>query len=311
VPNGVSGVVRALAGRVWPRRSSAAVLVYHRVAATTHDPFGQAVKPETFERQLRMLGDFGSLIPVGELVERMTHGRTVAGTIAVTFDDGYADNLEVAAPVTATLGVPITVFVTTQPVFAETPFWWDELPIASAEAGSPAIPNAPDADTVQQWHLTLRRESGARRAALLREITAVASYQRRADAGRPMTPDELRRLAALPGITIGAHTVTHPSLAALPADEQRREMAESRETLERFLGEPVRLLAYPFGKPPDVASETKALAQALGYAAAFTTVPLPLRPDADRFALPRLTVHEWPDDVFAETLEALVGRQQR
>ena len=283
------------------------MLVYHRVAAPTHDPFGQAVTPQTFERQLRMLGEFGNLIPTSEMVDRLTAGRAVGGTIAVTVDDGYADNLQTAAPIAAQLGVPMTVFVTTRPVFAGTPFWWDELPVPSATATEPGVPNAPDAVAIQQWHLTLRRETVSRREAMLREITTSAGYRRPIDAGRPMTPDELRHLAAFDGVAIGAHTVTHPSLAAVTSEEQHREMLESRETLERFLDAPVRLLAYPFGKPPDVSAETRAIAQATGYTAAFTTVPMPLRTDADRFALPRLTVHEWPDDVFARKLEALVG----
>ena len=287
------------------------MLVYHRVAAAAHDPFGQAVKPETFERQLAMLGQFGNVIPASDLVERLAAGRPVGGTIAVTFDDGYADNLETAVPIAARLGVPITVFVTTQPVFTGTPFWWDALPTALTGEGSPGAPNAADADTIEQWHLALRRETASRRATLLEEITTRAGYRRRTDGGQPMTPDELRRLAAADGVAIGAHTVSHPSLAALTLEEQRREMAESRETLERFLAVRVHLLAYPFGKPPDVSRETTAIAQAVGFTAAFTTLPTPLRRDADRFALPRLTVHEWPDDVFAAKLEALAGPPRR
>ena len=258
-----------------------------------------------------MLGEFGSLIPASELVDRLAAGRAVGGTIAVTVDDGYADNLETAAPIAARLGAPITVFVTTRPVFTGTPFWWDELPVAPATATASVVPNAPDVAAIQQWHLALRRESASPREAMLREITTSAGYRRPTDTGRPMTPDELRRLAAFDGVTIGAHTVTHPSLGALTSEEQERELVESRETLERFLEIPVRLLAYPFGKPPDVSPETRAIAQATGYAAAFTTVPLPVRRDEDRFALPRLTVHEWPDDVFAHKLEALVGPRRR
>ena len=258
-----------------------------------------------------MLGQFRSVIPASELVDRLAAGRPVGGTIAVTFDDGYVDNLETAAPIAARLGVPITVFVTTQPVFTATPFWWDVLPTTVTSDGTQAAPNAADAATIQQWHLTLRRETASRRAALLQEITTRAGYRRPADGGRPMTPDELRRLAAADGVAIGAHTVSHPSLAALLPEEQRREMAKSREMLERFLAVRVHLLAYPFGKPPDVSRETTAIAQAVGFTAAFTTMPIPLRRDADRFALPRLTVHEWPDDVFAAKLEALAGPPRR
>ena len=260
--------------RLWPR---AVVLVYHRVAETRDDPYGQAVRPETFARHLELLAREHPIRPLGDLVGR----RYEDGTVAITFDDGYADNLHEALPIAAKL--PVTVFVTVEPVLDGGRFWWDE--IAGIEPGLRG-----------KLHAGLKALPGRERRGRL----AFLGWKDDADRGRPLTLDELRDLASRPGVEIGAHTLSHPSLALLPAVEQERELAVAKARLEDLLGRPVTLLAYPFGKPGDVSEETERLARRAGYRAAFTTVPRRLVPTSPLFALPRLTVHEWPPDFLAK-----------
>lgn len=255
--------------RLWPR---AVVLVYHRVAETQDDPYGQAVRPETFTRHLELLAREHPIVPLRDLVA----GRYKDGAVAITFDDGYADNLSIAGR------VPITVFVTVEPLGGSR-FWWDE--IAGIEPGLRS-----------KLHARLKGLPGRERRGRL----ATLAWKEDADRGRPMTLDELRDLASRPGVEIGAHTLSHPSLALLPAVEQERELAAGRTRLEEMLGRPVTLLAYPFGKPGDVSEETEELARRAGYRAAFTTVPRRLVPSSPPFALPRLTVHEWPAETLAQ-----------
>jgi peptidoglycan/xylan/chitin deacetylase (PgdA/CDA1 family) len=248
------------------------VLVYHRVAETREDPYGQAVRPETFASHLEALSREHPVVPLSELVG----GRRFAdGAVAVTFDDGYEDNLSQALPIAGT--VPLTVFVTVEPVLDGRPFWWDE--IAGMEAGLRA-----------KLHAWLKGLPGRERWGRISSMTSTWD----SGFGRPMTLDELRELASRPGVEIGAHTLSHPSLALLPAVEQERELREARTRLEEAIGRPVTLLAYPFGKPGDVTEETAHLARRAGFRAAFTTVPSRLVPSSPVFALPRLTVHEWP-----------------
>ncbi|HWN44815.1 MAG TPA: polysaccharide deacetylase family protein [Thermoanaerobaculia bacterium] len=263
--------------RLWPR---AMVLVYHRVSETQDDPYGQAVRPETFARHLEILAREHPIVPLRDLVER----RYKDGAVAITFDDGYADNLSEALPIAAK--VPVTVFVTVEPVLDGGKFWWDE--IAGIEPGLRG-----------KLHSRLKGLPGRER----RGRIATLARKDDADRGRPLTLDELRDLASRPGVEIGAHTLSHPSLALLPAVEQERELAVAKARLGEMLGRPVTLLAYPFGKPGDVSDETEGLARRAGYRAAFTTVPRRLVPSSPLFALPRLTVHEWP----AETLKKRLG----
>lgn len=274
---------RRVSRRSWPR---AVILVYHRVAETHDDPYGQAVRPETFARHLELLDRKHPVAPLGELVEALPGRRYRDGTVALTFDDGYADTLFEALPIAAKL--PVTVFVTVEPVLEGGRFWWDEI------AGLEPTPR-------DELHVRLKGLPGDERRELLASIGSDGS-----DRGRPLTLDELRDLASRPGVEIGAHTLSHPSLARLPAVEQKRELAGARTRLQELLDRPVTLLAYPFGKPDDVSEETVDLARRSGYEAAFTTVPRCLVPSSPRFALPRLTVHEWPAETLAEKLQALI-----
>lgn len=261
------------------------VLVYHRVAETRDDPYGQAVRPETFARHLEALAREHPVVPLSELVGRR---RFEDGTVAVTFDDGYEDNLSQALPIAAK--IPITVFVTVDAVLDDGRFWWDE--IAGMEPGLRA-----------KLHARLKGLPGRERWGRISSMTSTWGPE----LGRPLTPDELRDLASRPGVEIGAHTLSHPSLALLPAVEQERELRESRTRLEEATGRPVTLLAYPFGKPGDVSDETFHLARRAGYRAAFTTVPHCLVPSSPLFALPRLTVHEWPAETLVRRLRECLG----
>lgn len=274
--------------RLWPR---AAVLVYHRVAETQNDPYGQAVRPATFARHLEMLAGEHPILPLGELVEALPKRRYRDGTVAITFDDGYADNLSEALPLVAKIPakVPVTVFVTVEPVLDGGRFWWDE--IAGVEPG-----------LRRKLHARLKSLPGRERRGRLANLAWKDRFDLETERGRPLTLDELRELASRPGVEIGAHTLSHPSLALLPALEQERELTIAKARLEEMLGRPVTLLAYPFGKPGDVSDETERLARRAGYRAAFTTVPRRLVPSSPLFALPRLTVHEWPAEMLAKRL---------
>jgi peptidoglycan/xylan/chitin deacetylase (PgdA/CDA1 family) len=241
--------LRPLARRLRPR---AVVLLYHRIANTSIDSHGLAVSPAVFAEHLELLRSRYHVEPLPDLIEKLPRRAYRDGTVAVSFDDGYADNLTAAYPAAARLGVPITVFVAVQPVLDGGPFRWD--------AGDP-------------------------------------------EAGRPLTTEELRELAGRPGVTLGAHTMTHPKLSALPSGEQARELADGKARLEELTDSVVTLLAYPFGKPADVSPETVRLAERTGYRAAFLSQAARIVPSSPRFALPRLSVHDVPAGELTRRLE--------
>src|SRR6185437_3528364 len=103
------------------------ILMYHRVADVAVDPWRLAVSPGWFERQMADLARHRSPMPVGELVDRLRRGTAPKDAVAVTFDDGYVDNLVYAKPILAEYGIPATLFLPTGSVGQPEEFWWDEL----------------------------------------------------------------------------------------------------------------------------------------------------------------------------------------
>jgi peptidoglycan/xylan/chitin deacetylase (PgdA/CDA1 family) len=306
--------------RLWPR---ALILLYHRVSEGAADSHGLAVEPGTFARQLRLLRSHYQVESLETLVGRLPEGGYRDGTVVVTFDDGYVDNLTTAYPIAADAGIPYTVFVTLQPVIENRLFWWDELAEAllqvAAVSGSLSlalesecvlpVTTPADRQATYTWlHDLLRRMPAEDREQVLSKLRSAGPADRSlACVGRPMTVAELLELAALPGVAIGAHSMTHSMLSALPAVDQAYELGESRRVLEDILGRPVLFAAYPFGKPNDVARETCLLAARAGYRAALTTRPGAVTPSSPALALPRLSVHDWTDDQFMQKVNAFLG----
>jgi peptidoglycan/xylan/chitin deacetylase (PgdA/CDA1 family) len=132
---------------------------------------------------------------------------------------------------------------------------------------------------------------------------------------RMLSPEELRQLPAGGLIEVGAHTVTHPVLSACPAagpPEQppstgggtaSAEIRDSKAQLENIVGRPVTSFSYPYGSRADYTAETVDLVRGAGFACACSNFFGPVRPDTDRYQLPRVIVRDWDGDEFARRLE--------
>ncbi len=103
--------------------------------------------------------------------------------------------------------------------------------------------------------------------------------------------DELKRLAADPLVTIGAHTVSHPRLAKLPEAEAETEMRRSQEIIGEKLGQMPTSFAYPIGDPTSAGEREFGLARKIGFDTAVTTRPGVLEPGADPLCLPRISLN--------------------
>src|SRR5581483_1940386 len=121
---------------------------------------------------------------------------------------------------------------------------------------------------------------------------------------RALTAAELSELASCPGITIGAHSVTHPVLALLSETLQRDELASCRATLSRLIGREVEALAYPFGTRADVSRVSVRAARAAGYDAAFANEPATAWRGSSRWRVPRILVRDWSGEEFSRRLAA-------
>lgn len=266
--------------------------MYHRVATAEADPLELCVAPERFREQLELLGSLGEIVPLETLVrDRRSHGLKVA----VTFDDGYADNALAAAPLLAAADASATVFVVAGAVGSARPFWWDRLAALVYDGDGSAYWGA--------WE-RLRKLPADRIEQELESLEAVHGAAK-VDAGsRPMSEDELLSLAGGP-VEIGGHTVSHPSLPALPEASRRVEIATGREQLESLIGRPIATFAYPYG---DYDVATVRLVRTAGFRLACTIHENQLSRFSSPHLLPRYAVRDWTAD---ELERRVTGWSQR
>jgi peptidoglycan/xylan/chitin deacetylase (PgdA/CDA1 family) len=266
--------------------------MYHRVAEVASDPLEICVAPERFREQLELLGSLGTIVPLQELVRSR---RRRGLSIAITFDDGYADNALTAAPLLAAQDAPATVFVVAGAVGSGEPFWWDRLAALADGNG--------DRDFWAAWE-RLRRLPAARIADELDSLERERGAAPLDPGARPMSEEELLSLDGSP-VEIGGHTVTHPSLPAVPETSRREEIANGREQLENLLGRPVETFAYPYG---DHDEDTVRLVRRSGFRLACTIHESVVSRFSSPFLLPRYAVRDWSADELERRLRVWTGR---
>jgi peptidoglycan/xylan/chitin deacetylase (PgdA/CDA1 family) len=292
------------------------VLVYHRVAVLPNDPHLLAVSPENFRAQMQFLK---TNVPVVRFEGDWSGLRE--RSVAVTFDDGYADNILEALPVLKEVGVPATFFVSTGALGTRDEFWWDELErIILGDAGYPDRFRLEDREYGKIWPTRTREQrvvlqgdlqpmvekiGAARREGWLEQLREWSGLGRTGrEANRPMTPEELRILAASPWATVGAHTVTHTPLSVLSEDEQRHEIVTSRRHLETLVGREIRVFSYPFGAKVHYDSTSVRLCREAGFRKAASNFPGQAHRWTDAYQIPRQLVRNWDADTFADRMRS-------
>jgi peptidoglycan/xylan/chitin deacetylase (PgdA/CDA1 family) len=249
------------------------------------------------------------LVPLSELASRLRRGRRARPVVAITFDDAYADNLHAALPLLERRSVPATVFVPTGLIDRTEPFWWDRLSaILLSVEQLPLEVTLPIADEDYTWrrrtsdgdqagdrdrlHMALWSRlvlaTDSQRRAALDQLESLANPANLSDPdARPMTHDELRRLASSPLIEIGAHTMTHCRLPDLPPSAQLEEIVGSRQQCREVIGEFPSSFAYPFGAHDGVTPE---LVRSAGFEHAYSTANDLVWDDSDAMLMPRVPV---------------------
>ncbi len=265
------------------------------------------ITPDFLDTALGLIrGEGYDLVSLDEALARLASPEPQRFFVALTFDDGYRDNVEHAWPVLAKHGAPWTMFVT--PGFADRTarLWWLEMEEAirvlprlafalpdgafSARTGS----NAEKQAAFDALYWRLRKQPEAILLSVISDLAAQAGIDPVALVERECLPWEtLRALSGAPGVTIGAHTLTHPMLAKHPVDFARGEIVESKARLEAELEMPIRHFAYPVGDPTSAGPREFEMARTAGFASAVTTRPGHLFPEHAQHlhALPRVSLN--------------------
>lgn len=249
-----------------------------------------------------------------DLLRGLSSGQLPRRALALTFDDGYRDNLTHAVPLLQEYRVPATIFLITG--FPGQEFWWDQLArLLQTPRGlrravritkGHYLTDIVDEDLLRSYlhdflYDRLMWKTGQQREVVFKALSMGTTDSAMADpeAPRALTIEEIRELFRQPGIEIGGHTMNHPRLKYLPPEVQRREIAHSRQYLEELSGQKIAGFSYPHGS---FSHQTEQIVQEAGYEYACSSVENVCYPGGDRYALPRFWVPDIPGPAFARWL---------
>ena len=326
----------------WLRRkvsSGGLILLYHRIARLSSDPQLLAVKPQYFAEHLEIIKKKCTPLSLKDLSGAFEEKTFPVHPVAITFDDGYADNCTDAKPLLERYAIPATIFVTAGYVGSGREFWWDELERLILEpARLPETLRLNElkgasftwdlgkedlhkTDAYRNWNVQVAENPTPRHAlyrSLCEKLRGLPEQSRRevlghiqkwagtGTAGRsthlPLTPEELTRLDQGGLVEVGAHSCTHALLSTLAKAAQQEEIQGSKMVLEEILGHPIASFAYPFGARSDYDAGTVSTVRQTGFERACANFPGTVWRRSDRFQLPRLLVRDWDGETFERWL---------
>ena len=287
--------------------AEAIVLAYHSVADNpSYAAPSITVSNRDFENQIKHLSRHYNMVRLRDVARALAGEHTLPErSVAITFDDGYADNIENALPVLEAHGVPASLFVTVDPVLNGAPFWVGRLEQATRQAHGfnaltkllgedKAVPSSSAAFIYAATHINNR--SGQDRTQAIADIETALKKDGAALAAAPddfmATAQQLKRWVDA-GHELGAHSLTHPILTSLSDEEAKRELEICADQLQRRFGCEIAGLAYPNG--PGIVSNVdlriEDLARKAGYKYAVTSKRGAVRSSNSVLAIPRIAVN--------------------
>jgi peptidoglycan/xylan/chitin deacetylase (PgdA/CDA1 family) len=284
-----------------PRGNSVrlSVLVHHRVLARPDPFYPEEPTAASFDTRMAWVKARFNVLPLGEAVTRMQAGTLPERALAITFDDGYADNHDVALPILRKHGLPATFFIATG--YIDGGILFNDVIVESLRQARTDVIDL-DRYGVGVYRLRTDAEKHAafraidakikawrpeRREALLEEL--VDKTGATVPTNGMLTSEQIVTMRRA-GMEIGGHTVSHPILTSLAPREAEREIQGCKRTLETILDERVDLFAYPNGLPgQDYRRKHVDMVRAAGYRAAASTAWGASGHGADPYQLRRFT----------------------
>lgn len=278
------------------------ILIFHRVLPRPDPLFPDEIDAQRFDQICRWVGRWFNVLPLSKAAQLLPAQRLPARPLVITFDDGYADNQEVALPILQRHGLTASFFVATG--FLDGGRMWNDTLIEAIRL-TPA----------SQWDLTALGLPGlgvvplgtlVHKRAAIKTVIGACKYL--AAAARAQAVAEIAKVAAVPlsthlmmrsaqvaalhaaGMEIGGHTVNHPILASLPLAQAQQEIVAGKARLEDIVQSPVTTFAYPNGRPgQDYLPTHVQLARQAGFTTAVSTSWGAAASHSDVLQLPRFT----------------------
>lgn len=288
-----------------------AILTLHQVSPDPPPEFAPnrilGITPDFLDAVIKRVRKAGlDLVDLDEARRRLTTPGTHRRFVALTFDDGYRDNLVHALPVLKRNEVPATIYLATALTSGKGTLWWKALEEIIASRDAIAVPIEGErrhfaCDTLErkeeafrEIYWWLRSLDPVRQGAAVRDLTRSYGFDAQAQCrALIMGWDEVVEMAREPLITFGAHTIDHVAVASVGADEARRQIRVGGEVMASHLGARPRHFSFPYGSPCAAGPRDFAIARELGFATAVTTRPGVLYPEhAEHLtALPRVSLN--------------------
>ena len=301
----------------------ALILGYHRISAVQDDFHQVCVSPENFDRHMKALREFAQPISLSKLVQNLKQKTLSPKSVAVTFDDGYVDNLHVARSILEKYEIPATVFICTGYMGKE--FWWDELErLVTGSQTDAHMLHLQVGEKQFEWqkaNVSPEEEQSSLREDFCRALyhfllsldiedqnQAMGEIRHWSDVSSPgisttraMNEEELLRLVEGGLIELGAHTRHHPILPQLSFKRQEEEIQSSKRELEALLNKRIEGFSYPNGR---ATADAKRIVREMGFIYACTSMHDVVRPGSDIYELTRF----WQQDVDGETFVKSLNR---
>ena len=291
-------------GRPW--RGLACVICYHRILpddefeADKSPNYNLIMPTSKFAEQMEFLSENHEVVSMDGLVDYLESEPDRDSNkfvVAVTFDDGYKDNLTHALPILEQYNIPSTVYITTRFPEGDTWMWWNEIWDYLDKNDALEVNDLNEGRTIRtprqkikcfnklfDWILNLSYEKQKKYVETITKSVARKQYSNLC-----LNWEEIKILDQHPLVTIGAHTNSHPNLKKLTEQEAFAEMSYSKNLLEEKLKHSVEHFAYPFGTHNEADVREFELASRCGFRTAVTTRPESIR-SPPLHAIPRLVV---------------------
>jgi peptidoglycan/xylan/chitin deacetylase (PgdA/CDA1 family) len=289
-------------------RKSVVVLCYHGVISDDHASHPlrtcNMVTVSEFQQQMATLLACYEPISATEFRGWVHHDQKLPDrSVLVTFDDGYANNVNRAAPIVKRLGIPAIFFITTGFVGSGSMLWPDEVLCRICQWTGEKLPLPVGTDCLLSAEHRKRVEIATAVIEACKQLkwAALSDYL---DVLRKQATfscgDSLELFGAMDwdhvmtlkrfGFEIGSHTVSHPILSRVPCSQLTSELYESKKTIELNTGDRCFFLAYPNGRLCDITTETVRAARDAGYECAFTLLGGTCEQFGDRMMYDRIWI---------------------
>ncbi|MFC1682633.1 polysaccharide deacetylase family protein [Candidatus Zixiibacteriota bacterium] len=275
------------------RTAGGCIICYHHISS------------RALEAQLRSTSRRYTICSLDEIVSRLEDGKTTAGLMAVTFDDGFAREVEIGSALAVEYGWPMTFYLPTEFILSGQVPWFEEVGclFKAAPGGEYKLDNlflklshqssrAAARNRVVR-HLFYRPRAEIQ--GLMSELrqTLFGSIHRPADiqTPEPISARRVKELSEHQQISFGVHSESHPFFCTLSEEEIHREMEQSRRLVEEMIGSRAEHFCYPYGDARSIGAQAPKIAGDL-FRSSTTALRGRCRPEVDLAMLPRIALFE-------------------